>query len=127
VLPEGLVAQFISAAHMLGRDMDLRRWRNGAELRMDGANALVLGDVPGRYIRILVQGPGNTPRALLSCIRLHFRTINAGLTSPGEFVPVPWLDAEPVDYADLLAWESADRPFIQVKDRRRPQLYGVPM
>ncbi|HWB01740.1 MAG TPA: COR domain-containing protein [Verrucomicrobiales bacterium] len=125
VLPEGLVAQFISVAHELTNDTDLRRWRNGTELRMDGATALVQGDVPARRIRILVQGPpGQTLRALLSCIRHHFRTINAGLTPPEEYVPVPNLEAEPVRYGDLLARENQNRRTIEVTDRQS-RVYDV--
>jgi hypothetical protein len=118
VLPEGLVAQFISLAHELTEHEGLRRWRNGAELRMDGAIALVQGDVPARHIRILVQGPGNSPRALLTCLRQHFRTINAGLTPPEEYVPVTGLDADPVKYSDLLAREAQSRPTMEVTDRK---------
>ncbi|HWB05848.1 MAG TPA: COR domain-containing protein [Verrucomicrobiales bacterium] len=117
VLPEGLVAQFIAAAHLLGQDAKLRRWRNGTELRMDGATALVQGDVPARHIRILVQGLGHSARPLLACIRQHFRAINAGLTPPDEFVPVPNLDAEPVKYSDLLAREAKGRATMEVIDR----------
>jgi hypothetical protein len=85
----------------------------------------VQGDVPARRIRILVQGPpGQTLRALLSCIRHHFRTINAGLTPPEEYVPVPNLEAEPVRYGDLLARENQNRRTIEVTDRQS-RVYDV--
>jgi len=124
VLPEGLLAQFIALAH--AHNGKGARWRNGVELALDGATALVTADVPAKRITIRVRGQGRAPRDLMTVIRTHFRTLSARLTPPRELVPLKGYDAEPLDYAHLLALENAGQTHAQVTDRKG-ELHLIPV
>ncbi|WP_203914298.1 COR domain-containing protein [Rhizocola hellebori] len=84
-------------------------WRTGAVLAMDDNRALVKADSSDGRLTILVSGPPNGRRGLLTAIRAQLKAIE--LTIPGivseELVPVPGNNAKSVPYSHLLRLESA--------------------
>jgi internalin A len=109
-LPAGLVPRFIVATHNLSKPGE--RWRSGVILRQRKNIALIRGDAVACRVSIAVNGPEPTRRDLLAVIRNSFAMINGSIQGlvVKERVPVPGLNAEPLEYEHLLAAECAKPP-----------------
>lgn len=89
ILPEGLLARFITRTHVMSDPSG--RWRTGVILRWEGSRALVRVDRQERQIVIRVSGDQEKRRRLLAVIRENFDQIHSDMK---EFRPTEWIALE---------------------------------
>lgn len=117
ILPEGLLPRFIVRTHTLSEVC--ARWRNGVELLLANAKALVRADVQERRVIIAVRGPGRQPRELLAVIRREFEEVHGGLKGLAveEKVPVPGYPTVKLDYRNLLVREAYRKSSVEFETK----------
>lgn len=79
-MPKGIVSRFIARNYYLIREE--RFWQNGVELVFEDSTALIIGDPPGRNLKIWVRGPRATE--LLAIIRNDLNHIHSTLNMKKE-------------------------------------------
>ncbi|MBI3123007.1 MAG: leucine-rich repeat domain-containing protein [Ignavibacteriales bacterium] len=106
ILPSGLLSRFIVRTYTLSHD--LKRWRSGVILQLDGCKALVKADVAEKKAFISIQGPVEKRRKLLTLIRSDFERIHADIKNllPNEMVPIPGAPKTTILYKKLLELEK---------------------
>ncbi len=122
-LPRSVMPRFIVQSNKdIDRDL---RWRTGVVLRNRKlrARALVMADVRARKIFIYVTGEQR--RDYFAHIRQRFHGINESFEQleVTEWVPLPDVEDEAVNYEDLIGHELARRDEIFIGRLRRG--YGV--
>jgi internalin A len=124
LLPEGLLPRFIVRTHILSTGCP--RWRSGVVLRLEGNQALVLGDAVNRRVSIRIDGPVAGRRRLLAVIRYDLEHIHRNYRfQPQPIVPVPGHPGVPVPYDDLLTFERDGVPKVPVVIDGRAHMLDV--